>query len=181
VSKSTFKISCTPENAPKFYEWIQTRGGVANWKSINLSNPGASWSSPVLSTEPCMNCQGRGEFPDHITCESCKGWKFQKFEKPNWQCGNTPEIVTSADEIGVYEDALFKAVPVRLKRGGGMFSLVLADSSQRNVDKIMAKCREKHGDAFYRKGVLDDCDASIGVYYTTREISLTEWIKNNPK
>lgn len=150
---SKFKISCTPENAPKFYEWIQTRGGIYHWRSANLSNPGASWSTPA-----------------------------DVQQKPTWQAEDKPEFtVTSADEIGVYEDALYKAFPVRLKRGGGMFSLVLADSSQRVVDRVMEKCREEHGDAFYRKGVLDDCDASIGVYYTTREISLTEWIKNNPK
>jgi hypothetical protein len=38
----------SPENAAKFRDWIARRGGVAVWHSINLSNIGASWSTPAL-------------------------------------------------------------------------------------------------------------------------------------
>jgi hypothetical protein len=39
------------ENAEKFKTWIRDRGGVAIWESVNLSNPGRSWSSPALGTD----------------------------------------------------------------------------------------------------------------------------------
>jgi len=35
----------TPEHATKMLGWLQTRGGIAVWPSVNLSNPGASWST----------------------------------------------------------------------------------------------------------------------------------------
>lgn len=154
MSKDTrFKHECDPENARKFWEWIQNRGGVANWKSINLSNPGASWSTPANDPEGAPTT------------------------KPTWQASNQPTICTDPDEIGVYESELFKAFPVALRRAG--LSLKLTDGSQRKLDKALDQCREKHGDSFYRKGVLDIEGASMGVYYTKSVISLREWIEKN--
>lgn len=170
---SKFKHQCQQSDAEKFLDWIKNRGGVAVWKSINLSNPGASWSTPALSETHCRNCQGRGEFPDHVPCVKCDGVRFEPTEKPTWQASNTPTIFTSADEIGVYVDELYKAFPVGLRRSG--FGSKLTDGAQRRVDKYLDECREKHGDSFYKKGVLDIDGASIGIYYTKSEISLSEW------
>lgn len=154
-TQTQFKHECTVDNAPKFLDWIRNRGGVAVWKSINLSNPGASWSSPANNKDGTP------------------------MEKPSWQSTNTPVIFTNPDEIGVATDALFEAFPVALKQNG-MF-LHLTDGSQRRVDKALAECEEKHGDAFFRRGVLDIDRPSMGIYYTTEIISLTEWAaKQNP-
>jgi hypothetical protein len=43
--------SVTPENAPRFSEWLKSRGGVAIWRSVDLSDPGASVSTPALTPE----------------------------------------------------------------------------------------------------------------------------------
>ena len=147
---SKFKHQCEESNAEKFLDWIKNRGGVALWKSINLSNHGASWSTPANNEDGTPST------------------------KPTWQASNTPTIFTSADEIGVYVDELYKAFPVGLRRGDG-FSTKLTDAAQRRVDKYLDECREKHGDASYKKGVLDIDGASIGIYYTKSEISLSEW------
>ena len=153
--ETKYAIECTPENAPKFREWINTRGGIARWQSVNLSNPGASWSTPALTT---------GGAP---------------YSKPTWEAGNTPScIVTDAAQVGVFTDALFKAFPVGLRRGSQGFSFKLTDAAQRKLDKVMAQCEEKHGDAFYRKGVLDIDGASMGVYYTVGITPLSEWVQS---
>ena len=44
VRYKQYKHECTEENAPRFLEWIKMRGGVAIWKSIDLSDPSYSVS-----------------------------------------------------------------------------------------------------------------------------------------
>lgn len=148
-----FAVECTPENAPKFRAWLESRGGIARWQSVNLSNPGASWSTPALTEDG------------------------KPYPKPTWESGNTPHIVTDAAQVGVFTDALFKAFRVGLRRGDGL-SYKITDAAQRKLDKVMTQCEEKHGDAFYRKGVLDIDGASMGVYYTVGIVPLSEWVQS---
>lgn len=149
-AESKFKHECIPKNAQRFWQWIKTRGGVAVWKSINLSNPGGGWSTPANDKDG------------------------KPYTKPNWQCGSTPTIYTDAREIGVGEPVLFVAFPVKLKRSG--LSLNLSDTAQRRLDEELDKCRERHGNAYYEKGVLDIDGASMGVFYDASITPLDEWI-----
>lgn len=156
TTETKFKIECEPENARTFYGWIISRGGVAKWRSVNLSNPGASWSTPANDKDgkPCG--------------------------QPTWQAGSEPEIiVTNPKEIGVYVPKLHKAFRVGLRRSSSGFSTKLTDGAQRRLDTTMAICRSKHGDAFYKKGVLDIDGASMGVYFTESIQPLDEWISKN--
>ena len=152
MSDSKFALECSPENAPKFRTWIESRGGIAVWQSVNLSNCGASWSTPALQEDGTP------------------------YTKPTWQASNTPSIVTDAATVGVITEELFKAFPVALRRGSG-FSFNISDAAQRKLDKTMAQCEEKHGSASYRKGVLDIDGASIGVYFTTGTVALSDWVQ----
>lgn len=152
---SQFKHECSKENAPKFWEWLQKRGGIAVWKSINLGNAGASWSTPALTEDG------------------------KPYEKPTWQASNTPTIYTDTADVGVFTSALYKAFKVELKRGDG-FSFVLTDAANAKVKRLLAECEEKHGDSFYERGVLDIEGASIGIYYTTGIIPISEWIAKQP-
>ena len=34
-------------NAQEVWDWIATRGGIAIWRSIDLSNLGATWTTPL--------------------------------------------------------------------------------------------------------------------------------------
>ncbi len=42
---------CEPENARKMADWIARRGGVAIWRSMDLSDLASSWSSPALTED----------------------------------------------------------------------------------------------------------------------------------
>lgn len=149
-----FKIEAFTNNATKLQEWCEKRGGVAKWKSINLSNPGYSWSTPALNEDGTP------------------------YSKPNWQCGNTPEIVTDPKEIGIIERELYKAIPVGLQRGDGL-SFTLTPAATRKVHKLQEQCEKKHGDSFIERAVLDIEGASIGVYYTKSQTSLFDWIEQH--
>ena len=164
-----YTIECEADNARKFWNWIQTRGGVAKWQSENLSNPSASWSSPATIR--------RGDYEGPQASEGSPD-DILPYPKPTWQAGNNPTVVTSPKEIGVFVSKLYKAFPVGLRSGSG-FSTVITDAAQRKVDKYLDECNEKHGDSFYKKGVLDIDGASIGIYYTESIVPLDEWITKN--
>lgn len=138
----TFKIEIERANAERIADWLANRGGVAIWESRDLRSAGARSFTPALTTtgEPTT--------------------------APGWQWNTTPvEIVTQVGDIGVYDEVLYKAFPVTLRRSSSGMSLKLTDASQRKVDKIMRQCRDEHGGSHYKKGVLPDKAASIGVYY----------------
>ena len=70
------KHMVTAENAVKIWGWLQDRGGIAIWQSVNLSNAGASWTTP--------NEQADGT----------------KTNKPTWQAEDRPSrIITDPAEV----------------------------------------------------------------------------------
>lgn len=145
-----FATECRPEHAEKFALWIADRGGLAIWRSVDLSDLRASWTTPVLD-------------PDG-----------KPYQKPHWKAGNTPEIVTDPARVGVYTEVLFKSIRVSLRRGSNGLSLKLTDASQRRVDVAMAACKEKHGSSHYRTGDL--MFPSVEVFYTSKVVPLVEYI-----
>ena len=111
---NTDRLLCSPENAQRFYNWLQTRGGIAVWESVNLSNPGASWSAPVNDAD------GKP-----------KG-------KPTWEAGDAPtRIVTDAAEIAVQVDKVVRVIPIFVRRKG--MHIVLTDACTRKVRDAVAK------------------------------------------
>ena len=139
MTTKTYLVECHADNAPRFKDWLTSRGGIAVWQSLDLRHAGATCSTPALTPE--------GE----------------PTGKPGWQWANKPaRIVTKAHDVGVYREALFKAVRVSLGRSGK-----LTDASQRKIDRLLAQCREKHKTASYQLGTLTDAPASIGVFYVT--------------
>lgn len=145
----TKPIEIRTDNIPQIKDWLTNRGGVAVWHSIDLRTAGEYVLTPALTRT------GKPTTP------------------PSWQSAKTPEIITDPAQILVYQEALFKAVPVALRRSSNGLSFKLTDASQRKVDRLMEQCRDKHGSAHYRKGVLPDKTASIGVFYTTHTEPLT--------
>lgn len=107
------RLICTPENAGKFLDWIRTRGGIAVWPSVNLNNPGTSWSAPV------NNAEGRP-----------KG-------RPTWEAAEVPErIITDPAEIVVQVDKVIRTIPLFVKRKG--MHIVLTDACSRKVRAAVA-------------------------------------------
>ena len=109
-----FQHEVVEEYAPKFLEWIQKRGGVAVWKSINLSNPGASWSTPALTEDG------------------------KPSQKPTWQAANEPiKVVTDPEQIGVLTVKELKRFRVAVEQHG--LSLKVSDGSSRRIRSKVAK------------------------------------------
>lgn len=117
MPKSPFLITCVPENAERFAMWLKDRGGISLWKSINLSNPGASWCTPALSEDGT-------EYP-----------------KPNWQTESTPALtVCDSDFVGVEIPQEFKRIKISLQQRG--MKVVLTDGSTRKVTKALEEAGE---------------------------------------
>ncbi len=113
------KHTIQAENAQKIWEWFQTRGGISVWKSINLSNIGASWTSPRLQEngEPTI--------------------------KPTWQAANEPAFSLTDPADCLVEEALeVKRFHVAIRRGSQGLSFKLTDASSAKVRKAVAKAAE---------------------------------------
>jgi len=109
----------TPENAAKFDEWIRTRGGLAIWRSVNLSNPGTSWITPA------KNADGT------------------PVTKPTWEAANEPErIITDAADVLVSKDVEVKRFHVGIRLGGQGLSYKVTDGGSRRIRSAVAKAGE---------------------------------------
>lgn len=108
--------SCTAESAPKIAEWIKNRGGIAIWKSINLSNPAGSWTAPYLDDKGAV-----------------KG-------KPTWEADEKPSrVITDPAEVYVTVPKEVKRFHVAVRMGGQGMSLKLTDASSKKVEEAVAK------------------------------------------
>jgi len=134
----TMKIEVLKEERDRMLVWIKDRGGVAVWEAIDLAIAGRRTFTPGDA--------GR----------------------PSWQYGVKPvAIITDPDDITTYTETLYKAIPVTLRAARGGMLLKLSDASQRKVDKLLAACTEQHGNAHWKKDVLPDAAASIGVFWSS--------------
>jgi len=110
---------CSPDNAPKMLEWIKSRGGVAVWTSVNLANPGASWSAPAMTLDgtPAL--------------------------RPTWEADGKPSrIITDAGEIDVVTRREVKRFRVGLRRGSQGFSVKVTDGGTRKIRAEVEKAGE---------------------------------------
>ena len=142
------KLTIVPENAEKISTWLKTRGGVAIWNSVNLSNPGGRWLTPKR--------QETGE----------------DYTKPTWQAENTPEIITVADDILVAVPKLVKTLRIALRIGRQGLSIKLTDASSRRVLRAEAEAGEG---SWHEFGGYDGQDCLI--YKTDRLVPLTQFVK----
>jgi len=143
------KHRCTIDNAPRFADWIENRGGVAIWRSVNLPNPGASWSTPALTEE--------GE----------------PYPKPTWQVDTKPDaVITDPRDIEVTVDREVKRFRVGIRRSNG-FSFKVTDGGSRRIRAAV----EKAGEGAYHVFDYDTQEAVIMV--PASSVSLQEWIEEN--
>ena len=146
------KHDCDIENAPKFAEWIRSRGGVAVWKSADLGDPGKTWSAPYLETD------GKTAKP-----------------KQSWQMQDTPAmVVTDPEEIEVYAPQEVKRFHVAIRQSGNGLTLVVTDGGTRGIRKEV----EAAGNgAFYS---FDYGDEQNCVIYTSKSVgTLKKWMDEN--
>ena len=143
----TYKHHCTPENAPKMREWIASRGGVAVWPSVNMSNPGASWSTPALTAEGAL------------------------MTKPTWQADSKPAfVVTSEADIGVETMREVKRFHVATRHGRSNPLLIkLTDASTRKLEAALKRAGK--GSSY----VFDYSTQEAVILVPETIVPLTEW------
>jgi hypothetical protein len=126
---------------------LATRGGIAQWPSVNLSNPGASWSTPALTDG-------------------------KPTPKPNWQCSNEPsQIVTDAAEVMVEVPKEVKRFRVGVRRGSEGFTLKVTDGGTRRIRKECAKAGEH---SWYE---FDYDTQEAVIYVPEKRVPLTEFLQ----
>lgn len=113
---------CTPETAARFADWLATRGGIAVWRSADLSNPSQSWSTPALT-------------PDGAPTP-----------KLSWKMQSAPErIITDINliRVSVWREVKRMHVAVRLSSQGLAYRLT--DASSKRLRETVARISRETG------------------------------------
>lgn len=139
-------------NARRIWEWMQTRGGVAIWESIDLSDLGKSWTTPVK--------QANGK----------------PATKPSWKAADAPtRIITDPGEIDVIKTQVVKRFHVGVRMGAQGLSLKLTDGATRRVRAAVAKAADARADneAWHE---FDYSTQEALICVPGEVTSLTDWI-----
>lgn len=103
--------TCSANNALKIWRWLTERGGIAVWRSVNLSNPGASWTTPAFEA-------------DGVT----------PYTKPTWQADDKPaRIITDPAEVMVSVDREVKRFRVGVRMGSQGMLVKVTDAGSRRI------------------------------------------------
>jgi hypothetical protein len=119
-AEMSFRHEVDAKDAGRILGWFDTRGGIAVWKSINLSNPG------MTATTPRLDENG------------------QPTTKPSWQLANEPEmVITDPNEVGTYQLEEVKRFRIAIRRSSNGLSMKVTDGSTRKIDKYLRIWRNK--------------------------------------
>ena len=142
-------------NAADIWDWLNTRGGLAIWRSVNLSNPGASWTTPVNDS------------------------KGNKVSKPSWQAESTPSrIIVDPAEVEVVTAKELKRFRVGIRQSGNGLSLKVTDGGTRRINKAINSAMEKFGNAWYE---FDYMTQEAVIMVPAVVVPITEWADSNLK
>jgi hypothetical protein len=137
-------------HAEKFSEWLKNRQGIAQWKSIDLSDPGAGCVTPAKAEDGT-------DYP-----------------KPYWKYANTPAfILTSPDDVFLTVSKEVKRFYVAVRRGAQGFKIKCTDASSRKIENTL----EKLGNEAYYEFDYETQEAVF--YLPDSKITLTEWRKQH--
>ena len=126
MSTQLEKHVCMPCDAESMLKWIKTRGGLALWRSINLSNPSKTWTTPAKSMDGTP------------------------MPKQSWEMANEPyRIITDPAEVEVHVPKEVKRFRVGVRMGSQSFSFKVTDGGSRRIKREVAKAQENYGDAWY--------------------------------
>jgi ribosomal protein S6 len=141
-----FKYVVAYENADKIVFWLNNRGGIAIWKSIDLSDPGKTWTTPAK--------QENGD----------------PYQKPTWKVGNDPEIITDVSQVGVSVDREVKRFRIGVRRGFQGFTLKVTDAGSRRIRREV----EKAGAGAYYQFSHDTQEAVI--FKSEKVVALSDYV-----
>ena len=107
------------EDVDRISEWIKSRGGIAIWQSINLSDPGKTITTPVL------NAEGK------------------EVTKPlRWVDDKPARVITDPAEVWVSVDEEVKRFRVGVRMGSQGLSLKVTDGGTRRIRREVARAGE---------------------------------------
>lgn len=140
--------TCSPENAEKMLDWIATRGGVAIWPSIDLSDLDKSWSTPANAIDGTPTT------------------------KPHWKSDHKPcRTITDPAEILVTKDKEVKRFHVAIRMGSQGLVMKVTDGGTRRIRAAVAKAGEG---AYY---TFDYETQEAVIMAPEEQIPLSEWRK----
>ena len=144
---------CQAENAPKFLDWIRNRGGLAVWRSVDMSDPGASWSTPARTTEG------------------------DPTPKPHpWKAEAAPSrVITDLKDVLVVEDKEVERFHVSIHAGSGGLIIKCSDASIRRIRESEAAT----GKGAYHEFDYGTQEAVIKAPVT--QMTLAEWAERNER
>ncbi len=145
---------CDSQNATQIFDWLRNRGGILIWGSVNLSNPGASWTSPANDADG------------------------KPVTKPNWQCGEVPvRNIVDIKDVQVFTAKEVKRFHVALQMAG--LSAKCTDGSTRKIRSEVDKAAEKYGRvAFYR---FDYSTQEAVIMIDDEIVSMEDWAKSKDR
>lgn len=104
-----------PDDAVIIMNWLKTRGGIAIWDCADLSDPGKTWTCPLLGEDGTPK------------------------SKQYWQMGKIIREITDPAEISVVVPKEVKRFHIALRRGAQGFKIKLTDGSTRKVHMAVKK------------------------------------------
>jgi len=115
-----FRYVAEATNAARIAEWLRTRGGIAIWRSVDLSDLDKSWTTPL-----------RDESGARVT------------SPPHWKAEGSPStVITDPAEVGVTLSREVARFRIAVRRGTQGLSLKLTDASSRRVRAAVDKAGE---------------------------------------
>lgn len=142
-------------NAARIYDWLKTRGGLAVWGSVNLSDPTKSWTAPLNDDNGVRKT------------------------KPRWECTTEPvRIITDPAEVMVSVPKEVDRFRVAVRMGAQGFMLKLTDASGRKLNARKEKAHAKHNTTVFHEFDYNTQEAVI--YADTEVVPIEDYIRKNP-
>ena len=113
--KQRYPIEISARDAKKMLGWIRTRGGVAVWESVDLSNLGRGYT-------PALDDKGNA------------------YPKPHWRYANEPDYIeTDPGRVVVKYYKVVRRFHVATRLGSQGFKIKLTEASSDKVYKALEK------------------------------------------
>ena len=149
MTKDNEKHHCTAENAMRTLSWIRTRGGLALWQSIDLSDPGKSWTTPALTEDG------------------------KPYEKPTWKAASEPyRIITDAADVLVDIPKEVKRFHVAVYTGAQGLKIKVTDGGSRRIRAAVRKAADQYGEAWSE---FDYGTQEAVIFVAEKSVPLSEW------